>query len=114
MPDKAKKKSDKEILKEDELLEEEAPVIEHLKTKPVPAIIMLLGGSVSAVYTYMQGRELKDALIIIFVTLLVFLILGEIIKFLLDKIEIVVPVEEKGDGDIETDEDSMDEEDQQS
>ena len=114
MPDKAKKKSDKEILKEDELLEEEAPVIEHLKTKPVPAIIMLLGGSVSAVYTYMQGRELKDALIIIFVTLLVFLILGEIIKFLLDKIEIVVPVEEKEDGDIETDEDSMDEEDQQS
>ncbi|MBR0149369.1 MAG: hypothetical protein IJM23_09305 [Lachnospiraceae bacterium] len=112
MPDKAKKKTDKEILKEDELLEE-APVTEHLKTKPIPAIIMLLGGSVSAVYTYIQGRELKDALIIIFVTLLIFLILGEIIKLLLDRIEIVVQSEEKEDGDIEADDDSMDEEDQQ-
>ena len=113
MPDKAKKKTDKEILKEDELLEEEAPVTEHLKTKPIPAIIMLLGGSVSAVYTYIQGRELKDALIIIFVTLLIFLILGEIIKLLLDRIEIVVQSEEKEDGDIEADDDSMDEEDRQ-
>ena len=112
MPDKAKKKTDKEILKEDELLEE-APVTEHLKTKPIPAIIMLLGGSVSAVYTYIQGRELKDVLIIIFVTLLIFLILGEIIKLLLDRIEIVVQSEEKEDGDIEADDDSMDEEDQQ-
>ncbi|MBR4175532.1 MAG: hypothetical protein IKR56_09345 [Lachnospiraceae bacterium] len=112
MPDKSKKKTDKEILKEDELLEE-APVTEHLKTKPIPAIIMLLGGSVSAVYTYIQGRELKDALIIIFVTLLIFLILGEIIKLLLDRIEIVVQSEEKEDGDIEADDDSMDEEDQQ-
>jgi len=112
LPDKSKKKTDKEILKEDELLEE-APVTEHLKTKPIPAIIMLLGGSVSAVYTYIQGRELKDALIIIFVTLLIFLILGEIIKLLLDRIEIVVQSEEKEDGDIEADDDSMDEEDQQ-
>ena len=64
-------------------------------------------------YTYIQGRELKDALIIIFVTLLIFLILGEIIKLLLDRIEIVVQSEEKEDGDIEADDDSMDEEDQQ-
>ena len=112
MPDKSKKKTDKEILKEDELLEE-APVTEHLKTKPIPAIIIPLGGSVSAVDTYIQGRELKDALIIIFVTLLIFLILGEIIKLLLDRIEIVVQSEEKEDGDIEADDDSMDEEDQQ-
>jgi hypothetical protein len=97
LPEETTKNTDKEILKEDELLEEEAPLIEHLKTKPVPAIVTLLGGAVAAIYTYIQGREPMDALIIILVTLLVFLILGDLIKFLLDKIEIVVEPEKKED-----------------
>ena len=100
---------EKEILRDDELSEDEGiDEIQHLKTKPVPAVIMLTAGLIAAVYTFIQGIGLYRSLITIFTTLIVFLIIGEIIKALLDRIEIVihhgkeeeetqdVPLEEEG------------------
>lgn len=92
---KNKSSDKKEILMEDELIEEVEPEIVHLKTKPVPAIVMLLAGLIASISTYVQRIPTKDSLIIILVVLIVFLILGNIIKMLLDKIEIVIPVEEE-------------------
>jgi len=86
----------KEILKDDGLeTGEDNREISHLKTKPVPAIVMLMAGLIAAVYTYVQRLGLYRSLIIIFVTLIVFLILGEVMKALLDRIEIVTVHEEE-------------------
>ncbi len=70
---------------------EKKPEPLHLKTKPVPAVVTLLGGAVAAIDVFVQQMELKDSLIIILVSMLVFLIAGEIIKLLLDRIEIPNP-----------------------
>ena len=102
--------NEKEIHIEDELRQEMQPEIRHLKTKPVPAIVMLLAGLVAAVYTFIQGMDLLRALVIILVTLLIFWIIGGIIKILLDKIEIIIPVEgadmEDGEGEDGSEEDT--------
>ncbi|GEM_PF-975736 len=96
MPDTEKKETTKkEIRKEPELAEteEKEPEIVHLKTKTVPAIVMLLAGSVAAIDTFIQHYPLKNSLIIILATLLIFLFIGEIIKMLLDRVEVIVPEE---------------------
>ena len=79
---------------------EKKPETIHLKTKPVPAIVTLLGGAVAAVDVFIQQMELKDSLIIILVSLLVFFISGEIIKLLLDRIEISNPDAVDADGNV--------------
>lgn len=92
-----KNDKDKEILKDEELNEDEEekkPQVRYLETKPIPAIIVLVAGLVAAVDTYLQHCSLKSSLTIIFVTLLVFFIIGEVVKELLDKVEIIIPVEE--------------------
>lgn len=104
---KSEKNSDdnkKEILMEDELVEEKEPEIVHLKTKTVPAIVMLLAGLVSSVSTYIQKIPTRNSLIIIFITLIVFLIIGNILKMFLDKIEIIIPVETPEDEELEDEE----------
>ncbi len=58
-----------------------------LKTKPIPAIIMMIAGLSSAVMTRLNRYPMKDALIIILVSMIVFLIFGEVIKAVLDRFE---------------------------
>lgn len=85
----------KEIHKDDDIAEEEKePEKLHLKTKTIPAVTMLIAGLVVAIDTYFQKYTLKNSLIIILVTMVVFLIVGDVIKLLLDRVEIVVPVEQ--------------------
>ena len=109
-PDRRKDKNNpKEILVDEELKEKE-PEIRHLKTKPVPAIVVLLAASIASVYTYVQGRSLGDSLLIIFITIVVFLIVGDLIKFLLDRIEIVIPPEPDEEEETEGEEESGEEE----
>lgn len=56
-----------------------------MKTKLVPATVMLLGCSVAVVCTYINGYTLEEMVKVLFVALLLFLILGYIIKIIIDK-----------------------------
>ncbi len=86
----------KEIHIDEELQEEEEkPEIRHLKTKPVPALIALFSTFIAAVYTFLQGIKGRDWLLIVLLTLVVFLVIGDVVKLLLDRIEIVVEKEEE-------------------
>ncbi|MBQ7584152.1 MAG: hypothetical protein IJT24_06030 [Lachnospiraceae bacterium] len=72
----------------------------HLKTKPVPAIVMLLGGGIVAADIFIQQLEFRKSLIIILVSLVFFLIVGELVKFLLDRIELPDPEAVDADGNV--------------
>lgn len=88
----------KEIHKEDSLASEEEKVEKlHLKTKQIPAIVMLSAGSIAAISTYVQHVQVMRSLVIIFVTLLVFWFLGEVTKSILDLIEYDPPLDENSD-----------------
>lgn len=63
-----------------------API--KLKTKPVPAVVTLIGGAAAAIVSFVQHFELRYALIFILICLCIFLILGDVIKILLDRIKI--------------------------
>ena len=75
-----------EQAKEQEEKKRTAP--EHLKTKPVPAIVMLIGGAAVTINVFVRHFSLLDALICIFISLLIFLIIGDVAKMLLDRIEL--------------------------
>ncbi|MCR4909544.1 MAG: hypothetical protein K5985_12005 [Lachnospiraceae bacterium] len=85
---------------------EEVPEPEiHLKTKTIPALVMLLGGSVTAVSCFVRHFPVIMMLEGILISLVIFLIVGEIIKMLLDRIVIKPPEkeeqdEEKSDGEV--------------
>lgn len=79
---------------------DEEPKPLHLKTKTVPAIVMLAGGLVAAVCVFVRQTELKTALVIIFVSLLAFLVVGDIIKIFLDRIELLTPDMVDADGNV--------------
>ena len=84
----------KTIHKDDDLVDQvPEPEKIHLKTKSVPTITTLLGGLCAAVDTFIQRYPIMNSLIIILVTMIIFLIIGDVIKLLLDRIEIIVPVE---------------------
>jgi len=72
----------------------------HLKTKTIPAIVMLLGGLVVTVDVFIQQLEFKRSLIIILVSLVAFLIVGDIVKILLDRIELPNPEAVDSDGNV--------------
>ena len=75
--------------------EEEKPPEEiHLKTKPVPAVVMLIGGAATAISCYVRNFPLLKMLFVVFVSLVCFWIAGCIIKLLLDRI-VIEPREEK-------------------
>lgn len=55
-----------------------------MNTKRVPSIIMLLAGAVTCIVTFLNGYEIKDTLVILIWVLIVFLIIGCVIKKILD------------------------------
>ena len=71
----------------------------HLRTKTVPTIVMLFGGGAAAIFTFIRHDSLLISLEIIFVSLVVFLVLGDLIKILLDGIAIEVPEKETDNDD---------------
>ena len=75
--------------KDDKKKPQEEPV--HLKTKPIPAIVTLTGTLAAAVDVFINQFELKQGLTIILGSLVVFLIAGEVIKIVLDRIELPNP-----------------------
>ncbi|MCR5747169.1 MAG: hypothetical protein K6G03_05635 [Lachnospiraceae bacterium] len=79
---------------------DDKPETLHLKTKPVPAVIMLVGGLFITVIVFIQQFEFKKALLTILVGMIVFLIVGDIVKMLLDRIEIPNPELMDADGNV--------------
>jgi len=102
------KQQEKEIRTEDDLQGSEEPKeieqeVVHLKTKTVPAIIILTACFITSLYTYLQHYQLKNALLAILAAFFVFSVIGGIVKGLLDKIEIPVPVEETPEEEMDDD-----------
>lgn len=69
---------------------------ERLKTKQLPAAIMLLGGAVAVIVTYARGFSLWDILVIVLASLIGFYILGLILKRIFDSFRIKRKAEEEG------------------
>lgn len=59
-----------------------------MNTKKIPAIVMLLAGSVACIVTYINHYSLKDMLVVLVLTLVIFLIIGIVIKVILDSFEL--------------------------
>lgn len=72
----------------------------HLKTKPIPAVVMLLGGGIVTADVFIQQIEFRKSLIIILASLVVFLLAGELVKYLLDRIELPNPEAVDADGNV--------------
>ncbi len=72
----------------------------HLKTKPIPAIVTLLGGSAVAIDVFIEQFDFKRALVLILAGLVIFLIIGEVVKILLDHIELPNPDAVDADGNV--------------
>ncbi|SKB90581.1 hypothetical protein SAMN06296386_108148 [Lachnospiraceae bacterium] len=60
----------------------------HLKTKTIPAVVMLLGGLATAVMCFMYHMDLLSFLVRVFGSLFFFWVIGGIVKIILDKIVI--------------------------
>ncbi len=72
------------------------------KTRYIPSIVMLAAGFVVCIVTYVNKYTLKDSLETIFFSMMAFLILGYIIKKLVDKF-IVIPMIEQTAAEVEED-----------
>ena len=57
-----------------------------MKTKLIPALIMLLGGATACIFGMKNHYQTTEFLTMLFIVLLVFYMLGSIIKMLLDRI----------------------------
>ena len=64
-----------------------------MNTKRIPAIVMLLGGAVACIVTFINHYNLKDMLVVVTLSLVFFLILGVIIRLVLDSFELPEDVE---------------------
>lgn len=69
-------------------------------TKKIPAIVMLIGGSVSCIVSYLNHYSLEDMLIALVIALLIFFVLGLVIEYLFEKFEIAKEEEEEDDGEV--------------
>ncbi|MBO4890631.1 MAG: hypothetical protein J5574_06525 [Lachnospiraceae bacterium] len=68
-----------------------------MNTKKIPALVMLSAGAVSTIVTYINGYDLTEMLAILVLTLVVFLIIGVIIKLIFDSFHIEEPDEDRVD-----------------
>lgn len=59
-----------------------------MNTRRIPALIMLIAGSIACIMTYLNHYDLKDMLIVLILVLIVFLIIGLIVKGILDSIHL--------------------------
>lgn len=61
---------------------------DKLRTKSLPALIMLTGGAVAAVVTFVRGFTLREMLLIVLFCLIGFYILGLVLKSVFDSFHI--------------------------
>ncbi len=70
-----------------------------MNTKRIPALVMLLAGSVAAIVTYINHYSFNDMLVVLILTLVVFLIIGVVIKLIFDSFHIETPDKDRVDDD---------------
>lgn len=63
-------------------------ILDNMKTKFIPATVMLLGGAVACVVTFFNHYSLNDMLVVLLLTLLVFLVLGVVIRLIFDSFKL--------------------------
>ncbi len=68
-----------------------------MNTSKIPALVMLLAGAVAVIVTYINHYSLEDMLVVLILTLIVFLIIGVVIKLIFDSFHIEEPDEERVD-----------------
>ena len=68
-----------------------------MNTNKIPAFVMLLAGAVAVIVTYINHYSLEDMLAVLILTLIVFLILGVVIKLIFDSFHIEEPDEDRVD-----------------
>lgn len=68
-----------------------------MNTNKIPALVMLLAGAVAVIVTYINHYSLEDMLGVLILTLIVFLILGVVIKLIFDSFHIEEPDEDRVD-----------------
>ncbi len=61
------------------------PKRNNLKTRMLPSTLMTIGGTVAFLYSKIQGYSLTQVLLIVFITLLVFALIGTVIKSIVDQ-----------------------------
>lgn len=59
-----------------------------MNTNRIPALVMLLAGAVAVIVTYINHYSLEDMLVVLILTLIVFLIIGVVIKLIFDSFHI--------------------------
>lgn len=77
-----------------ELEEEKKNRPVKLKTRPVPAVVTLIGGATAGIVVFTQQYPLYISLIVVLLSLCAFLVVGDLIKILLDKVELSPPEDE--------------------
>ncbi|MBR1893037.1 MAG: hypothetical protein IJ815_05865 [Lachnospiraceae bacterium] len=65
----------------------------HLKTKTIPAVIMLLAGAVTAIAAFIRHYPVLLMLELTLGALVLFLVIGEIVKIILDRIVVIRRIE---------------------
>lgn len=68
-----------------------------MNTNRIPAFVMLLAGAVAVIVTYINHYSLEDMLVVLILTLIVFLIIGVVIKLIFDSFHIEEPDEDRVD-----------------
>lgn len=86
-----------------------------MKTKYVPPVVMLCAGLIRAVFGILYKQDIKDFLWAVLLVMVIFYILGSIVKVVLDKMIIVTNEEfdelkELTPGDENLDSDNLDQE----
>ncbi len=56
-----------------------------MNTKPVPAIVMLLGGAIACIFGMVYHYSVKHFITTLLVVLIIFYVIGCIVKIILDK-----------------------------
>ncbi len=57
---------------------------DRMNTKRIPALIMLIAGAIACIMTYLNHYDLKEMLTTLIWVLLIFLIIGLVVKKILD------------------------------
>ncbi len=86
--------------KEDKAEKKRRSVPKGAKRKLIPALIMLPAGAIAAILMSRGGYELHVLLTILFFVLVVFYILGCILKYTLDRIDKQNTPEEPNEGEV--------------
>lgn len=71
----------------------------NLNTKFIPSILMLFAGLIAFIICWVKDYTFTEALLVIFITMLIFAIIGTVIKSIMDSFDMRVNYEDLFDDD---------------